>query len=186
MILIEIRSAGSDTLTSSSSCGIWQAGGNGPITDLEKQIIANNRLNTTLSAAIYASSCYTSSPDPLRCSVYTLPSLPSTIDSNASCPFASGMCYFSDTAAYKMDTGKLDSNYHLGMNFPPGERITFQRTTTCAPIHIENYTVIQQVAGVNGTTTPLANVYLGPILDTLETYSYNNDSSNYVDGYTLG
>lgn len=183
-----IRSAGNDTLTTSQSCGYWTAFNGTDVldeTDVEAQLIIINDLNSTIDAASYANACYTSNPDSLRCRIYTTPTLPYTVESSATCPFPSGWCYFSDTAAYKMDTGKLDSNDHLGINFPPDYRVTIQRITTCAPIHIANYTETVQVVGLNSTNTTITDIYLGPLDTQSMTYGYYNDSANFVDGYTL-
>jgi hypothetical protein len=189
-----IKAAGADTLTQSSSCGQWFSASNAGASFV--MAVASVQ-NITLSAANYASACYASTPDPLQCKVYTTPTLPFTTDQNASCPFVPGMCYLPDTAAYKMDTGKLDSNFHLGINTRPEDRITYQRITTCAPLNTDGLTTIEQISNPGNAGTLIETVHLGPNSDPSSsnlgpnsdvnaTYVYNNNSAAYVHGYTLG
>jgi hypothetical protein len=184
-----IRAVGSDTLARSPFCGVWSQPGT--ITnDSNGLLSAINQLNSTVSAAAYASTCYTSTPNPLRCNTYTKPTLPFTTNQNASCPFTSGICYYSDNTAYELNTGKLDSDLDFGINTRKEDRVTFQRVTICAPIHTNGYTTIQKgnsTSGTNQAETLIETVYFGGVqdADNNETYIYNNESAAYVDRYTL-
>ncbi|PMD41895.1 hypothetical protein L207DRAFT_458517 [Hyaloscypha variabilis F] len=188
---IAIKAPGTDTLTRSSSCGQWMVNASA-----DNVLNLVNILNITSDAVNYASICYTSEPDSFRCQVYTQPTLPFTTDTNPPCPFASEMCYSSDAVAgivaYELDTGKLDSNIHLGINARPKDRITYQRITTCAPINTTGFTTIEQLNnpdGTNNSDTLIERVYLGGLYSANgtdnSTYVYNNNTGTYVRGYTL-
>ncbi|KAH8772420.1 hypothetical protein F5882DRAFT_452292 [Hyaloscypha sp. PMI_1271] len=197
---IAIKAAGTDTLTRSSSCGQWMAGNasyyaSGDTSGDDMPLTLANTLNITSDAVNYARICYMSESDSSRCNVYTQPTLPFTTDTNPSCPFASRMCYSSDTVAgrvaYKLDTGKLDSNLHLGINARPKDRITYQRIATCAPLDTTGYTTTEQVNNPDGTNSSytLERVYLGSRYSANgtdnSTYVYNENAGTYVRGYTL-
>jgi hypothetical protein len=136
-----------------------------------------------------------SEPGSIRCTAYTQPTLPVTSDDNPSCPFASELCYSSeivDIAVVNMDTGKLDSNLHLGINARAKDRITYQRIATCAPLDTTGYTTTEQVNnpdGTNSSDTLIEHVYLGSRYSANgtdnSTYVYNNNTGTYVRGYTL-
>lgn len=61
---------------------------------------------------------------------------------DATCPFRSGTCLLGDTEAFAMTTDMIDSHVSLGINAPTTERISFRRSTTCAPLHTANYTTV--------------------------------------------
>ena len=132
------RAAGNTTLVISPDCGIW-----GYRNDFED--IDHDEWMQTLEAmtrsASYAKACYTtaSAQHQQRCEGYVVPRIPYICDGNASCPFAKGTCLGSDAAAYKMDTGPVDSHTMLGINTPVKERLTYRRVTTCAPLTTEGF-----------------------------------------------
>lgn len=93
------------------------------------------------NAYTYASQCYnqTVKNKPVQCNKFMLPYLPHTIDSNSSCPFAEDLCRI-DRGNLLLDSGKLDSSQHLGLNIGP--RFTLQYRTHCAPLQTSGYTDI--------------------------------------------
>lgn len=90
------------------------------------------------TSANYAQQCYPLNDSAvmsgvLDCNLFLRRSLDATIDKNASCPFSGGICKRNDSNLI-IDTGIIDSHEHLGLNSRPDERITFRRTTHCAPL----------------------------------------------------
>lgn len=81
----------------------------------------------------YATQCYQiddhSRPD--SCRAMTVPALPITVNSNASCPFAENMCKQTSGNLF-LDTGVLDSYTHFGLN--AGPHVSVQVKEHCAPI----------------------------------------------------
>lgn len=90
--------------------------------------------------ANYAQQCYSanSSSGLFDCTSFVRAKLPSTIDTQASCPFANGLCRSND-ANIRLDTGYIDSHNDLGMNSPQNERILFRSVLTCAPLSTEGF-----------------------------------------------
>jgi hypothetical protein len=88
----------------------------------------------------YAKTCYSwldgYQPDnsSAACSRYVVPSLSSTINGSADCPFAPEAC---STPAIALDSGWIDSNDHLGINAPAEDRLKLRLALTCAPIPLE-------------------------------------------------
>ncbi len=81
----------------------------------------------------YASQCYqvkdTARPD--SCRVTTIPTLPYSLDGNASCPFDARMCKQA-FGNLLMETEVLDSHAHFGLN--TGPHVTIQTKEHCAPL----------------------------------------------------
>ncbi|KAH7083074.1 hypothetical protein BKA63DRAFT_502200 [Paraphoma chrysanthemicola] len=78
----------------------------------------------------YATKCYHNKTN-AECDKFAYPALPYTSDRNARCPFAPEMCKL----AYDnlvLDTGKVDSVKHLGLN--RGPRFTLRYRTHCGPL----------------------------------------------------
>lgn len=55
---------------------------------------------------------------------------------DAPCPFGSDAC---TGATFVIDSGLIDTRYHLGMNVRNEDRLQFRKSTTCAPIDMERY-----------------------------------------------
>lgn len=93
------------------------------------------------NAYTYASQCYnqTLKVNPAECNKFALPYLPHYIDSNSSCPFSEGLCR-NDQGNLLLDSGRLDSSKHLGLN--TGPHFTLQYRTQCAPLQTNGYTDI--------------------------------------------
>ncbi|KAF2734239.1 hypothetical protein EJ04DRAFT_466936 [Polyplosphaeria fusca] len=91
------------------------------------------------------------------CNLYVQPQLPLTVTANASCPFNSSMCK-SQSENIVLDTGYIDSNDHLGINSPQGDRIQTRLVFSCAPLVTENFYEF-----VNDTTDgPRMRYFYGP------------------------
>lgn len=133
---------GDHVLVRSSHCGMWDVSDNPVAPSLylsNYQLITQNRTNI---ADAYARACYHSGAADPSCNSLVARELTWTANHNATCPFRAGTCLLGDTAAFEMTTDAVDSHYSLGINAPPGDRITYRRRTTCAPLHTANYTTL--------------------------------------------
>ncbi|KLU91505.1 hypothetical protein MAPG_10023 [Magnaporthiopsis poae ATCC 64411] len=94
-------------------------------------------------ATEYGQNCYgpatsPDDPEPPSCRDFPLTRVPMSIRVGVPCPFGDGVCA-EPSGAITLDTGLIDSNDHLGVNSPPGDRIKYQKIMTCSPIRAENY-----------------------------------------------
>lgn len=184
------RVTSNETLILSDNCGIW---GIKNISDSSSlQAFNRKTLRDTISAADYARACYGSNPDTLQCNQYVRKQISSIAKRNATCPFASGICMMSDAAAYELDTGPIDSHFHLGINTPEKDRVTYRRRETCAPLNKEGYFTTLNVTEASrakgeklGWPGDIINLYnFGPVSGTNWTFMYNLHAS--IDGLGYG
>jgi hypothetical protein len=105
------------------------------------------------NAQNYASNCYSSNTSgALSCSSYVSSKLPTAIaDLNAPCPLKDSSICKSNSSNIYLDTGHIDSNDHLGLNFPPEDRILFRRVLHCAPLVTVGHHVSNRTASANYT-----------------------------------
>jgi hypothetical protein len=180
------KAAGSEVLINDENCGTWSFNLISTLADVYKEDLKS--LNETIAAANYASSCYsTNNTDTPQCNTYITPAITWTTNQNVSCPFASGTCLLSPTAAYQMDTGPLDSHYVLGLNAKSSERVTTRKVATCAPVHIAPYAESVNITFPDGSTDNYAMLYLGDPGTNLTNVTYVYDlHAQYVGvGYDL-
>lgn len=132
------KSEGNDRLIRGpkGSCGYLSANYSDPALT---QLLDKKTLNDSFTAAEYAKNCYGGNYNSLTCGTFPKPSLHYTVNQNASCPFQGGICKISDTAAFEMDTGLLDTHEDLGINAPPADRIKYRKMTTCAPLQTRSF-----------------------------------------------
>jgi len=100
------------------------------------QDAANIRLNQRRKVSeylAYALDCYQGwqANQSQKCQIYTKPSLPYILDSNAKCPFSKEICQ-QDSSNILLDSGFLDSNNDFGINIEP--RFLFRLKRQCAPL----------------------------------------------------
>ncbi|KAI9868264.1 MAG: hypothetical protein M1830_005684 [Pleopsidium flavum] len=117
------------------------------------------------------------------------------MNQNDTCPFAAGMCLFSDTAALSMDTGNISSHDDLGINTQEKDRITYRRKTTCAPLQDQGYvTSLNYTDAVKRKNLGKFGGQRGDILDFYNfgrsignnfTYYYNRHAATTGFGYEL-
>jgi hypothetical protein len=138
-------------------------------------------LADTYNAATYVRQCYPANTANLGCGVYQHQNLPFTVNPNATCPFASDLCFYNDHSAFAMDTGLLDSHADLGINAPPQHRILFRRMTTCAPIHATQWATSQNESQVGLVTY----INAGPNPPWNYTFSYAHHAGIDGFGYNL-
>ena len=97
------------------------------------------RARDLLSADNYARQCYASNPaGSLGCDTFVRKQVPTTVITNASCPFSGDICKNS-TANLRLDTGFLDSHEDFGLNTPEEQRFQYRRLVQCAPLTTEGY-----------------------------------------------
>ncbi|KUI58112.1 hypothetical protein VP1G_05369 [Cytospora mali] len=96
----------------------------------------SNKVN---NAANYAQQCYsTISSGMFDCSPFVKANLPSTVDKKADCPFKESI-YRSNDSNLLLNTGYINTNKHLGINFPSGQNILFRSVAQCVPLVTEGY-----------------------------------------------
>lgn len=102
--------------------------------------IKSQRLNQD---ATYAQQCYPNNATELslsECNRFAVNRLPtSTVDTNTKCPFQSEICQTQDHNI-QLDTGYLNSHYHLGINAPKTQRFALRYVLQCVPLKSENHT----------------------------------------------
>lgn len=126
------KAAGNEVLLESDFCGQWT------FLDTNSENYINKLNNDTLVAANYARYCYGgSSTLSSLCGTYRQQQVLWAVNQNATCPFQSDLCQFSDTAALQLDTGYIDSHNTFGLNAAPTDRVLFRRVTTCAPLKVD-------------------------------------------------
>jgi hypothetical protein len=118
------------SLVSSASplAGLWEID-----TPSECTIISKNRQDR---AWRYKDTCYDGYERDLACDMFYKRRIPFSVLSNASCPFGSDACLFTNQSAFEVTTHLLDSNV-LGVNAPASKRFHFRRTMTCAPLQMD-------------------------------------------------
>lgn len=152
------KAVGDERLVQATNCGYWRVDSGQTLQT--QAALTQKTTNDTILAANYARACYGGNPDPLQCNVYPAQSLPYTVDQNATCPFEAGTCVYGNTAAFRMDTGLINSHFALGINGPARERVQTRKVTSCAPLHVKNFTTI--LTG-NETTQALPQDYFWEI-----------------------
>jgi len=179
------KAAGSEVLLKGNNCGFWSFNVNSSLADFYQADLKS--LNETLAAVNYASSCYgTNNTDTPQCNTYTTPRINWTTNQNVSCPFASGTCLLSPTAAYQIDTGPLDSHHVLGLNAESSERVTARKVATCAPVHLLPYSGPFNATFPDGNTDTYAMLYLGSLEPNKGfTYAYDTHAQYIVRNYDL-
>jgi hypothetical protein len=180
------KAAGTEVLINSPDCGDWSFNSSDPASQASWGV---KKLNESIAAASYASTCYSSGSNP-KCNSYVLPEIPWKTNQNASCPFGNSTCLLSRTAAYEMDTGLLDSHDILELDASPSDRISVRKVATCAPLGLKQYLQIKNET-VDGPNGPMLDAYLqfflGPIVGVSVnwTFQYNTHASLVGLGYDL-
>jgi hypothetical protein len=165
---------GNSTLVLGASCGGFKL--NYATAGKDPNWLSKN-LGDTVQAATYVRQCYQNSTSSLGCGTFVRPSIPFSIHKNAPCPFESSLCIIGDTAAFSMDTGRLDSHVYFGINAAPKNRILFRRKATCAPIHGKPFGVAQ-----NGSLGEVLYIDAGPSVVGLN-YTFQYFAHDIDDGF---
>lgn len=89
-------------------------------------------------SAAYSRVCYMQSGgNSTTCGIYIQPTLPTTVSTDAACPFDEKIC---NGKAIAIDSGLIRSDHHLGINTRPEDSISARKVLTCAPLAAEKYT----------------------------------------------
>lgn len=167
-------------LLKSANCGMWDT--QNPFTEgqANQNVAASNvfAAEGIIAGEAYARQCYNASS--LKdCNTFSVPTIDWTTDFLAACPFDESMCV---GPAMAMDTGPINSNHVLGLNFADHDQITVRKLTTCAPLVQDGFVTFYNESGVNyalyeyGPTVGLFNAsYTWPI---------NLETLNLVSAYT--
>lgn len=182
------RAAGNEVLVHSPHCGLLTLANNSSLSQPNLTSFETLEVNDTLTATTYSQACYGKTHDSLQCNQYARRSIPWKTNQNATCPFASDLCFYGRTAAYEMDTGRLDSHQALGIDARKRDRVQYRKVTTCSPIHTKNYVVITNDTNPQHVAygDVLINFMFGGISGTTNyTYQYNMHSHVDQVGYEL-
>jgi hypothetical protein len=87
----------------------------------------------------YAKSCYNQSSSVGQCNSFVRQEIVPSLVYHAPCPFASKICADIDQGAITVDTGKIDSTAHLGINTPAADRLAYRMLFTCTPLTTDGY-----------------------------------------------
>lgn len=169
-------------LIRSSSCGYNIL--DGPAAELAFRRVG---LSETIQAETYVTQCYGSSASG-ACDVFANQSLAYNT-SDGACPFEStDICISTNSTPIKLDSGLIDSHIGLGINAPPKDRVTYQKVTTCSPIHSTQFA---EIVDANTTDeayfwppdTQLQQFYYGPIRGVNASYTFEYSTWAPVDGF---
>lgn len=143
---------GNEVLIEGSNCGLVAAAPPDPSRPLTgtELLVAKDYVRRRSDAVNYAQQCY-DSPLSSRntdgnhdevgvfdCNSFVIPSLTGTVDTNARCPFADGICR-TENSNLLLDTGYVDSHEQLGSNAPIDERILMRQRYHCAPLRTDGF-----------------------------------------------
>ena len=126
-------------------------------------------VKSTEDSANYARSCYSPSGFDKAtmvwhdCSSYAITSLPLNRFCNVTYPFTAEI--YSATAC-QFDTGPIDS-LNFGMNAPVRDRVTYRKTTACAPLVVNGFSQFKRGSSIASNYTALADL---PELEYVELY----------------
>jgi hypothetical protein len=93
---------------------------------------------------VYAQSCYNASNDsPTYCS-FQKPYLFWTKNVDSPCLFKPSICSNQTwSRSITLDSGLIDSQDDLGLNAPPGDRLSYRRVMSCAPLNNDEQYLIE-------------------------------------------
>ncbi|KAH7316945.1 hypothetical protein B0I35DRAFT_434280 [Stachybotrys elegans] len=166
-------SAGREVLLDGANCGL-------PIfnTSTSSDQLTVYQSTTASNLANYVQQCYSSEASGLLdCARFIRPSLSSTVDGNASCPFQGGICK-SDNKNLRIDSGYINSNVHLGVNAPSEDNIWLRVVFECAPLVTDGYTTDQEFEDVNYTRYHYGSRFWGNDTSNV-TYAVESLSAQY-------
>ncbi len=189
---------GSPVLWRNRNCGVWN--------DTYNNIVNNQaysdseeafRLYIQYAAKIandiqlsveYAQECYLASSSANRsstCHTFKTTNL-NWKTYEAACPFQAQLCH-NDSAAIVLETGHIDSHDDLGINAKPGDRLKYQRKTTCAVLdstrRVKGWDGLLAQSASTSPAPEVAYAYFGPSVNkqTEWTYSYSNFASFFTN-----
>ncbi|KAF2014548.1 hypothetical protein BU24DRAFT_482050 [Aaosphaeria arxii CBS 175.79] len=169
---------GSEVLLTGKHCG--------PTSDLSKvtgddvKLYRNPQIVQRSTAhSNYALQCHANTTGEEDCRLYVKPWIQSTVDRNASCPFAESICK-SQTGNIRLDSGFIDSHHDLGINRPQDERFQMRFVTQCAPIKSEGHKTILE----RPNDVPVAQYWYGNISYLMSKENYTGFTFEVLNNYT--
>lgn len=170
----------SDALIQSGNCGIaYDADADNPF--------GSKLFNDTFIAYPYVRACYDTESKSPQCNSFVQQRILWHTNANASCPFKSGFCSFSDTAALELDTKYIDSHKDIGVNAPSKDRVYYRRVATCAVLDPESVQKHTAESQNDLNTYPTYQYRLGPSVYSDEyTFQYDSYLRHSGTGYLLG
>lgn len=167
---------GDEVLINGENCGMAVLDFTGGEIRESDAFIMGTASRQVSDAANYAQQCYSSpfeshGKEPPRsagvsdCNSFIVPSLPRSIDTNAPCPFADGICR-TNSSNLLLDTGYIDSHGHLGLNAPDDERLQIRQRYHCAPLRTDGFTLEKKRKGTDENAT--VYYYGGGILHRID------------------
>ncbi|KAH7144499.1 hypothetical protein B0J13DRAFT_502588 [Dactylonectria estremocensis] len=170
---------GVEVLIDSPLCGWWEASFENDV------VIASTEVaNRTREAIQYTDICYEDDAPSELCDRFLMKRrLKWTGWHNTECPFEAEMCLGDETfPAFQMRTMLLDSHEHFGMNSPKAGRFALQRTTTCAPLDVRAWSLVDD-GTLDGEN--ITKVYFGATSSDDYTFGVSNLQSKASAGYNL-
>lgn len=187
----QISSAiGKDILLDGSDCSFILSGGQAQNTEAVK-ILYSNQAQKIEQAANYAQQCYSSNHSGmLDCTSFIIDHLPSTVDTQAPCPFAGVDICRLQSSNLRLDTGLLDSSEFFGLNSPESQRILFRNVLECAPLVTEPYSRYISTSVNNYTVYSYGSTWYGVNytyqVETLDgQYNRQGDNPFRADGANI-
>lgn len=146
----------SEVLVSSPHCGLMAESD----LTIESLFIQDTFMSKRIASYMnYAQQCYVSTSVPTgTCGSFVRSQLPSTATLNASCPFDEDLC-LQKYGNIRLET-IINSHSDLGLNAPPGQRLTTKFVTYCAPLRTEGHKATYNLSG-----RPYVKYFYGPILE---------------------
>ena len=170
-------------LLRSPHCGFWDQAAILDLAQSDPNVAASNLFAAEgfLAGELYSKQCYnaTSLKD---CNTFSVPTIDWKTNFTAACPFDASMCL---VPGMRMDTGLLNTNDILGINFEPANQLTFRKVTTCAPIRQDGFVEFQK-SNITNDTFALFNY--GPTVGVAErpyTWPINLDVFDSTRAYTI-
>ncbi|KJX96287.1 hypothetical protein TI39_contig682g00002 [Zymoseptoria brevis] len=132
--------------------------------DIQDEIVRELRRNNAAQRqawASYTASCYpeTGYDDNSHmfgsnmCGLYVQRYLNTTVSFPGTCPFAQDLCAVPPDQVIRVESGRINSHDHLGINSAPHARLEIQTSITCSPLRTDGYMTPDYINhnGVNDT-----------------------------------
>ena len=170
-------SMGNEVLLSGTNCGIPIMSSNST-KDIWAYFLPYEVQRLVFSAD-YAQACYGNNADNKDCSTFLQKNLPWTSKHDIDCPFPGydKICR-SNSTNLRLDTGYINSNFHLGINSPSEDRFLYRNIVECAPLNTEGYSENVTEYAIRNKTNPrqVMRYYYGNQFDNHPmTYEYPAD-----------
>lgn len=135
-----------EVLVRSNSCGYLNlpSGNQSDLDrgDVEQMVVSYINQRTTADWSLdYARKCYGGSNNGAECNILAVPSINSTWE-NVGCPFDRSICVDPDQGAIRVDSGRINTDSHLGINSLSKDSLDYRKVLTCAPLKTQGFTQV--------------------------------------------